>query len=67
MTFSERMRMWMHLAMCRYCARFKRQLQFLREAVKGARVPPEFGPDRPGLSPEARQRIKLALQEGAVK
>jgi hypothetical protein len=67
MPFFQRMRMGMHLAMCRYCSRFKRQLQFLREAVKGARVPPEFGPDRPGLSPEARQRIKLALREGAVE
>lgn len=34
LTRSERFNMKLHLAMCRYCSRFQRQLNTLREAVE---------------------------------
>ena len=67
MPFFTRVRMWMHLAMCRYCSRFRRQLLFLQDALRQARTTPDFGPEAPGLSEDARRRIKLAVHEAAVK
>lgn len=61
--FSRRVWMRMHLMMCRYCSRFKRQMQVLQDL---ARLPPatENGGHPPaGLSPEARERIKSVLSE----
>lgn len=34
LTRSERFKMKLHVAMCRYCSRFERQLKMLREAVE---------------------------------
>jgi len=67
MPFFTRIRMWMHLAMCRYCSRFRRQLLFIRDALRVTPVPPESGPEEPGLSEAARRRIKLAMREAAVE
>lgn len=47
----------MHLAMCRYCKRFQRQLLALRELSRRIEAPV---PDE-GLSLEAKKRIKEAL------
>lgn len=33
-SWSERMKIRFHLAMCRYCTRFERQLDVLREALR---------------------------------
>ena len=53
----------LHLLMCRLCARYARQLRFLRRALR--RLPEEADRALPGarLSPEARRRILRALQE----
>ncbi len=67
MPFFRRIQMWMHLVMCRYCLRFRRQLRLIHDAFKRAPVPPAFGPGEDALSEDARRRIKLALREAAVE
>ncbi len=62
----QRLQVWMHLAMCRFCAGFARQLRLLRRA---AREHPErllAEPTEPesALTREARDRIKTSLQHG---
>ena len=62
----QRLQVWMHLAMCRLCAGFARQLRFLRRAAREnperlATAPAE---PEPALSQEARERIKAALRHG---
>jgi hypothetical protein len=60
---TQRAAIHLHLAMCRYCARFKKQLLALRAASS---LPPQTpGDDREPsgkLPEEARLRIKKALQ-----
>jgi hypothetical protein len=50
-----------HLMMCRYCARFSRQLKMLRRLSRhpDSDLPPDEPPE--SLSHEAKQRIKDAL------
>ena len=65
LSFRQRMQMRMHLAMCRLCSGFARQLRLLRRA---ARENPErltdTGDDTDSrLSDEARERIKTALKD----
>ena len=38
-----RMQVWMHLAMCRMCSGFSRQIRFLRRAIR--EHPERLGPD----------------------
>lgn len=61
-----RLQVWMHLAMCRLCAGFARQLQFLRRAAREnpQRLATDPAEPKPALSQEARERIKAALREG---
>lgn len=47
-----------HLAMCRYCARFRRQLLALRKLGRHSGAPATPA----ALSPEAKERIKRALR-----
>ena len=52
-----------HLLMCRYCNRFKKQLVLLRIAV-GLEETPEVDLDPPpSLSNETRERIKQAMRD----
>jgi hypothetical protein len=58
----QRLAINMHLLMCRYCARFSRQLKMLRQMSRyddSASMPPELPG---GLSPDARERIKSVLR-----
>ncbi len=57
--FTEHMAMQFHLAMCKNCARFNSQLQEMRRLF---RVETEVDDTTPGLTPNARQRIKTELQ-----
>jgi hypothetical protein len=60
---SQRMGIRIHLLMCNLCPEAKKQMLFIREAMRRfsvENVTPE--PDR-FLSPEARDRIKLALRQ----
>lgn len=61
----QRMKMRMHLVMCKYCSRFEKQLALLRKASQSlATHRPE--PDAsPVLPRDARDRIKKALREGS--
>ena len=60
----ERMLIRMHQLMCRYCARFGRQLLLLRELSRSDQLTGVTQKSAPGLSPDARARIKSALKAG---
>ena len=57
----QRMAVWMHLLMCRYCLRFRNQLKLLRELSRVATDAPADTTSRQILSDEARKRIKKRL------
>lgn len=60
--FRERLVLRLHLALCRLCSRYQRQLCFLQEALRES--PAHYGEhSQPALSGEARQRIKGRLDE----
>ena len=48
-----------HLALCVWCSRYGKQIKFLRAAAK--RCDHEYEPKQ-ALPPEARERIKRALE-----
>ncbi|RMF92176.1 MAG: zf-HC2 domain-containing protein [Nitrospinota bacterium] len=50
-----------HIFMCQSCTRFRKQILFLREVLH---LQPDLDTTNasPGLSPEARERIKQALR-----
>lgn len=54
-----------HLLICTWCERYRRQLLFIRNAVR--RHPDELAgvdqPASPSLSPEARERFKRAIRQ----
>ena len=63
--FFRRMAMWVHLMMCRYCFRFRRQILFLRrlsgmDAEEAAE--PRAG-SSPGLPESARRKLKSVVAE----
>ncbi len=60
----QRLRVRLHLLMCRFCSRFRQQTLFLRDAARRylrAIEETETGPGT-ALSPEARERIKRSLK-----
>lgn len=62
----ERIALWLHLRVCKLCARYRRQLLLLREAIRRHpdRLEGHKPPSSPSLSPEARERIKRSLTHG---
>ena len=52
-----------HLLMCKYCNRFKKQLQILRHAVGLEDIPEEVLDRFPSLSKEIREQIKQAMRD----
>ncbi len=58
----QRLAVRMHLMMCRYCARFRRQLIMLRKASRLMDDEPSTDETTPTLSDETRERIKKALR-----
>lgn len=64
---SRRMGLKMHLLMCRFCARFEKQIKFMsnitRRHEKQCQEEDTPSPDFLSLSPEARERMKKALRE----
>lgn len=53
-----------HLMMCKYCARFKKQMMFLHRMAKELSEKAEYEyPDMPPLSDDARRRIKDRLSQ----
>ena len=59
----QRVLIWMHLIMCKYCARFKRQLLLIREVCRSEEMKPGESDDTRVLPKEAYDRIKQALQK----
>ena len=57
----ERRNLGLHLWICSNCRRFRRQIEFLRQALRmlGQRL--ETGTPGPSLHPDARDRIRRAL------
>lgn len=60
----QRIQVRMHLLMCRFCSRFRKQSLFLRDAARHYLSAVEEAETGPGaaLSPEARDRIKQSLK-----
>jgi hypothetical protein len=60
----QRMELWMHLALCRLCAGFARQVRLLRRAAQqdSERLVGDTTTPQANLSPEARERMKAALR-----
>ena len=52
-----------HLLMCKYCNRFKKQLQILRHAVGLEDIHEEALDRFPALSKETRDQIKQAMRD----
>ena len=59
--FRQRLGLWMHLSMCRFCSGFSKQLLLLRDASRKHAEQIENATE-PALSGEARQRIRRALE-----
>ncbi len=59
----ERLTLRVHVLMCVLCRRFARQVRFVRDALRrhSDRLEGQDLPPPPGLSPEARDRIKRNL------
>jgi hypothetical protein len=63
----QRLEVRLHMLMCRYCSRFRRQIEFLRNLTRhagtraGGSAAEGFENER--LSAEARQRIKETLRQ----
>jgi len=61
-TFRRRMEVRLHLLICKWCTRYRKQLLFIRNVLR--RGPEKVGANAPGgLSPEARERMKRALNQ----
>ena len=55
----------MHLLMCKYCARFKRQLLLIREVCRSEEMMPDERDNTLVLPKEACERIKQSLQKSS--
>ncbi len=66
LSWQQRLAVRVHLLMCRFCSRFRRQMLFLREAVhhQPTAIEEADAVSGPALSTEARERIKRLLQSG---
>jgi hypothetical protein len=55
---------WLHLLICKWCDRFRRQVLFIRTALRraAAQLETQDFPALPPLSSEARERLKQALR-----
>jgi len=60
----KRIGMRLHLLMCKFCARYERQLLLIREAVRRMVATEEESGEPPGetLSEEAKERIRKSLR-----
>ncbi len=58
----QRMAIETHLLMCRYCARFRRQLLTLRNLSREIDTPATTNGTATGLSAESKEKIKQALR-----
>ncbi len=61
LTCLQRIGLRVHLVLCIWCARYGKQIKFLRTAAQ--KCEQDYAPN-PSLSDEARARIKRTLQTG---
>lgn len=62
LSLSETIKLKLHLIVCLACVRYEQHLQFLRQAAQQMATQPEKATETlPGLSTDARQRLKEAL------
>ena len=59
---TQRIKIRIHLGMCKYCARFEKQVRFLRTLCQKH----EETPSQSTLSAKARERIRHALHTSAA-
>ena len=57
----QRMAVWMHLLMCRYCVRFRRQLIILRKMSWHVDSDPPDTDTAVRLTTEAKERMRQAI------
>jgi hypothetical protein len=64
LTLRERVTLKLHFLICVYCVRYLKQLRLMREAVRArsAQVEADASAAQPALPPEARERLKRALE-----
>ena len=60
----ERLRLRVHLALCRSCARYRVQLRFLRRAMTRLAARPGSAEPAARLPEDARERIRRRLGQG---
>jgi len=58
LSFHQRVGLRMHLLMCKFCSRYRKQLLFLRETIRLHAALGEDVEPSTTLPPEARERIK---------
>jgi hypothetical protein len=65
LTRQERIRKWLHFTICEWCSRYEKQLALMRSTARGAALAAETsdGNGAPGLSEEARERMRRAIAE----
>lgn len=59
----ERFAVRLHLLYCSACRKFKRQIRYMRETLQALQDADPVTEAGPGLSPEARERIKRSLRQ----
>jgi len=65
--FHQKMMIWFHLQMCKYCARFRDQLLLIRKAIRTEEdSDEELKPSESSFS-EPRERIKQTLRNRLKK
>jgi hypothetical protein len=62
LSLTQRIKIRIHLGMCRYCARFEKQVRFLRTVCQTH----EKVPSEAALSAKARERIRRTLHASAA-
>lgn len=61
-TMRERIQKRLHFAICKWCARYERQLQLMRSMARDASANSDAaGSSGPGLSDDARERLRRAI------
>jgi len=62
----QRMLIRIHLLICRYCARFRRQIMMLRELCRNRQLDENSIDPSVVLPPDARERIRQTLKSSSV-
>ncbi len=62
----QRMLIRMHLLMCKYCTRFRRQLLLMREFSRSPQMAEDFLDTTVILPPDVRERIRKTLKSSSA-